>query len=265
MDRAGATTWALGILLLFVIIGIVIILILANNNNVSSQLDYPDKLDIVLIERGRNRAAFQIERIDRYMPWVNSIVVVNVNNSIKYPVTLPTSMAKISSIIPVLHLETDIQEDVAILENITGIYQEVSNDIMFFGDITFPIRPLPLTYMWSLSGKKRLFNYVHPDATLIGFEKYIEPSAPVSVINIPTLHKSGNLENYILSLSLSHDLVYSPTINKTIVLINQEYTDNIQIGREPVYAEFFMTVFIAPSLELTTKIALNQKLLDFLS
>ena len=70
----------------------------------------PTPTDVVLIERGRKRWQKQIRAINKFMPWVDRIVVVHIQNSKFEPQRLPTAESTTSRIptTVVVSTESDI-------------------------------------------------------------------------------------------------------------------------------------------------------------
>lgn len=262
--KANIATVILVFLFGLLVISIIVVLILATKQSNSKKCGRPSDFDVILIDRGRQRASFQITAIDKYMPWVNSIILVKLPDPVDYSCVLPESVKEVKSQTPVIHIKSTSNDYPYILMNIKKKYSNIQDNVIFFGDTTFPIKPMTSSCFWSSSRKQRLFNYFHPDANSIGLQEYFEYSLPVTIINIPTLNRSTSLKNYLLSLTLSNDLVYSPTINQTILLINNEFADGHQLESRPESQHYFCTIFIKPDEKPEIQQYLNQKIINFL-
>lgn len=62
-------------LLVVIVIAIIIMIVIGGDNNVS-QREYPQNVDLIIIERGLDRSGDQVKAVDYNMPWVHRIVVV---------------------------------------------------------------------------------------------------------------------------------------------------------------------------------------------
>jgi hypothetical protein len=251
----------LGVLFVIVVVCIIVLICVGGNQK---PYDFDKHIDIILIDRGRQRTIFQIERIDRYMKWVNTIIVVAVDNN--NPKNKADKLPKIESAIPVIHVQSDKKELEAILMEIREKYEPISENILFLGDTTFPSRCFSPEHLFSVSRKRRMFNYIQPDASMAGLSQFFEKTIPVLLFTLLPLEQSTSLDNYILSQSLSNELVYSPWINQSLILLDNQYTDDHQLNtKQSKLCEYFLTIFISPLLTNDVQQKLNTKVISFLS
>lgn len=263
-NKGLIATWILIILFALILGAIITVIVVATKESYQTRNSRPENLDIILLDRGRQRAGFQIERIDRYMPWVHSIIIIKTPTQVTYTCDLPEEIKSLKSQIPIIHIQSESDDLQHNLMHINKSYTNISEDVLFFGDTTFPIKTFNASQLWSKSHKQRLFNYFHPDVNSIGLQDYFEKTLPVTIINLPKLNQANTLPNYLLSLTLASELVYSPTINQIILLIDNEYTDSHQLIAKPEQQHFFCTMFIIPDIIAETEKFLNQKIINFL-
>jgi hypothetical protein len=258
MDPDVVSHWIIIILFILVIGGIVTILVVSSKQSHVENKLIPEIVDIVLFDKGRKRNAFQIEKIDQFMPWVNSIIIIKSKYQVEYDVVVPEYIQTIKSTIPVLQFDSEEKEEG--IMNLKMMYPNISDDIIYLSDTTVPIKDISIDQFWSVSQKKRFFNYFQPDAALVGLDKDFEKTFPVLIFNLNDLLKAGSVKDYILSLSLSDKIVFSPGLSKTILLINNEYTDSSQLNSNPENHNFFTTMLINPNV---VQQELNQKIINF--
>lgn len=266
MDKSFVSTVILGTLLSLTLIGIIILLVVASNMENVPNVQISQNIDIILFDIGRYRTPFQVYFIELYMPWVATIIVVKTKAYLRYTVNnIPDSVKQLKSSIPIVYLE-DIENDTMFssLVNLRTRYKNVSNDIIVFGDTTVPTRNIKLTEFWSASRKKRLFNYIQPDARMVGLNSFFEDTFPVVLITLPDLEKAFNLDALILSLSLCGNIVHSPSINKSIVFTKNDDIDYQQLDGLISQKYLFTSFFISPLYDQSTCEILNQRILDSL-
>jgi hypothetical protein len=250
------------IALFMVILTAIILIIVLGDKKRTIAIKVPEEIDVIIIDRGRGRSAYQISTIDKYMPWVHHIIIVKITQSVTFTVNhdLPRS-SNVER--PVINVETSETDLLSIFENIQNIVD--SKHFIFLGDTTIPVRLMKQKIMWSASSKLRMFNYLDIDARTIGFEAYYEPTMPVMVVSLNDLTEAGNLDYYVLSLSVTDNVVYSPFINRMIILTDNKFTDEQQIQKKTQMSEYFMTFVISPPLSNDCQEVMNQKIIDVLS
>ena len=160
---------------------------------------------------------------------VHSIVVVKIAGAPIFPIT-DDEMEQNSPVSerPIITVETSETSKKTIFENIGTIVDPISDNFIYFGDTTFPVKNIKVFDFWSTSRKSRIFNYQHTNAPSLGFQRFYEDIMPVMITNTDDLSQAKSLDAYILSQALTNQMVYSPSINKTIIFTNNEYTDNHQ-------------------------------------
>ena len=268
MQTGTKYTIALSVFFVLVIIAIILIIVLGEENEETEQrMRQPEDIDLVLIDRGRHRVTFQLEQIEKFMPWSRSIIVVKMVGQVTYNNPIAEKQIQKHSNIPIIYVQSkhnygDLE---AVVMSLPRLYNNISNDILFLGDTTMPIRPIKKRSLWSPTHKRRMFNYIQPDATMIHLDHFYETTLPMSLINLPDLIETGNLAHYILTIALSNNVVYSPDRNHSIVLMDNEYSDTMQLRRKHTKTQYFVTLFITPSLTQTIQEKLNEKLLCYIN
>ena len=256
-------TWVLIGLLSAILLAVILIIVLGDRET-SLKVEVPEKIDVVLVDRSRGRLGFQIENIDNYMPWINSIVVIKMT---KVEHKLPNIEKKGDQKQqkegnPVITMSTDYTDLLQVFEHIKEIVPELSDDFLFLGDTTFPVQKIVPTQLYSPSKKIRMFNHLDIDAKHAGFEKYFEDTMPCLLVHVEDLVQAGSLDYYLLSQSITNQIVYSPFINQTVVLTDNEFADNEQLDTKPTAVHLFRTFIIAPTLTERAKQRMNQKTID---
>ena len=243
------------ILVGLIIIAIIIICVVAANDSDTLSLA-PDTIDVVLWDQGRQRTSAQVERIDKYLPWVTSIIILKSTIDLGYP-SGPISTSVTSSI-PIIQVQSTKDDQEQALLELPSLYD--CENILYFGDVTFPIQSLLKSQLWSISKKLRLFNYFQPDAVSIGLDKDFENTMPVSLINMTELTSAGSMKDFLLSMVLANSIVFSPTFNKTILFIDNEFTDSHQVDTPPENTNYFSTLLISPNVNQES---MNDKVLKY--
>lgn len=251
--------WTMGVLFLVVVIGIIVFIVLASVEPGEGDKRLPEEVDIVLVDKGRNRHHAQIAGVAKNMSWANSVIVVRTKTKVFYSNDVPENVAKTD--IPVVYIDAESDDQEHILMTLSNLYNAVARDVIFLGDSTTPLKKISVRRMWSRSFKKRMFNYIQPDADAAGFAKHFEDTVPVCVFNLSDLIAAGSVENYVLSLALTDELVFSPAINRNVVLIDNVYSDNHQIEAD-AETELFLTVHVSPTITGDVLKRLNQRVLD---
>ena len=291
MDADTICTLVIGVLLSFIIIGIIITVFFASTVDKTNKIVVPDDIDVIIIERGRQRAQLQIDMIQKHMSWVHRIIVVKIeeeddeegmedeNEDEGENKDNPKDKKKDSKkVIPISRVtyrsrDEDVIQDVndsiyddyrdahpsekqrrrRVLMNLPlrlrSLYPGIKEDIICLGDTTIPIRNFTPRDMWSVSHRKRVFNYVQPDARALGLQRFIEPTIPVSLFHLDTIEEAGSLDVYLLTMSLAENIVYSPTINKSVIFTSNEFADTHQLKMDTSTEAFFLTGLISPELD----------------
>lgn len=247
------------LILLFVLVLVATVLIIILGDRETVYITVPSPIDVVLVDRGRNRVTHQVSNIDRYMPWVQNIVVVKMVDSLIYPTTTNEENETEGAQHTIINVESNATTLQAVFESITDV-----EHFIFFGDTTFPTKTIDVRQFWSQSRKLRLFNYLQVDTNEL--DQYYETTMPVMIVDTDDLTAAGTLDYYVLSLALTDRVVYSPSLNHVVILTNNEYTDDQQLdSHQPDESEYFTTFLIPPTLPLSIKQTLNQKILDYVS
>jgi hypothetical protein len=66
-------------------------------------------------------------------------------------------------------------------------------------------------------------------------------------------------------MSITDHIVYSPVINRTIILTDNEFADEQQLKKKSELVDFYMTFLISPPLNQETKEHMNQKIINMLN
>ena len=244
------------VLFLMVVIVTCTVLYASSKKNKNSAVK---RIDIVLVDRGRGRTGLQLAAVTRYMGnWANSILIVHAGEGEgegegEIPGETP-SMGP-----PIFHVDSNNKNVHEIVQNIRSLHPEIAEHVLFLGDTTLPLQNVDRSDLWSRTKKKRIFNY------LLGtpFDKFIEHTVPVTLIAVTGLERTGSLDAYLLSLTLSDEIVFSPTINKQIILMDNKYTDDVQINSKD--KELFVSAFISPDLPEEAQKRMNETILEFLT
>lgn len=243
-------------LFLLMLTSTVLIIVLGDKHrNKCFECEIPDKINVVIVDKGRDRSLHQTAAIRKNMSWVNSIILIKtIESESKY---IENNYQEASDI-PVISLNTVDKELLSILEDTDSI----GDFFIFLGDTTIPVKKTPANQLISKSGKIRIFNYLDIDARTVGFERYFEQTMPVVIINRKEMIDMGGLDLYLLSLSITSKIIYSPFINKLIILTDNKQTDNSQVESVNSHTQYFSTCLILPTLSQQSQKAMNKKVID---
>ena len=242
---------------ILVIASIAIVLILASKSS-NSTFIFPDQIDAIIIDKGRGRYLLQSNLINKYMSWIDNVVVLHINDS-KVHIDPMVPNNTISSI-PVVHVDTNYSKPEEIIHNIKSIYPDVNDHVLFFGDTTIPIKTVHKINLLSLSKKNRLFNYFFPDLESLNYNHFVEETFPFVLMDIKDIAQT-NVRDYILSKILTEDIIYSPTINRYILFMMNESVTKYQTDTKFKSNQFFCTLFLDPNAGPEQ----NKQILDFVS
>ena len=259
MERV--VTVILVVLFIIILVVTILIVVLGDKKNQQQQLNriqMPSKVDAVLVDKGRERVSYQVVNLQKCMPWLHRIVVINMTKNF-----IRVAGSSESSVL-VTYVDTDPKEILHILENIATLVPRISNNFLFLGDSCAPTTTVKPQDLWSTSGKIRVFNYFNIDAKIVGFDKYYEKTMPVFLIDLQKLLEAGTLDNLLFSLSLAEQILYSPSINRSVIFTGNQFADDAQLIRKNHSSELFLTFLISPHLPDKTKANLNKNLLKFL-
>lgn len=265
------------VLIVFMLAGIIAVLVTSYQQKKNTKkLPKPDtaQVSVVIVERGRNRSALQVDAIHTYMPWIQHILIVNcIPHSKVDPLDREVTEWLDNS-------EPLLQKTEAItiegVDYTTSIYADLCDLVrnlplestrehaIFLGDTTLPVSDITLDDLWSTySSKRRMFNYTQPETTLDVYQHY-ESCVPVTLLNMTELKQAETLDQYILSESISGHLIIAQHINATLILVGNEFVDSQQMNRTTGKYELFCTYMISPSLSSDIQQLTNRKLVGSL-
>lgn len=220
-------------------------------------------IDVVLVDMGRGRLDHQIACVHTFMGWVRKIIVLKTTPP---PPSVPKGDG-VGGVKPPVHVvQIDEAHDLFdMVENIQGLFGGISENFIFLGDSTVPIRKVSASHMYSESRKRRVFNLGGHSTGEIDGGIYRERTVPVFIVNRIELEKSGTLGLYILSLTLADKVVYCPHINHMVLLTNDRVVDVAQIETTIEPHRYFMTVLIATHLDHHAHISANEVAIEAMS
>lgn len=233
-------------IILFLIAALVIIIIAL----VKTDGDLPDVVDVVLLDRNRERETGMRKAINKYMPWVNKIYVLSPNKSGVHDEMTYINFSGTQS---------------AAFQAIPNI-PFLSPHVMFLGDQTVPCRPVPKTYLFN-GPRPRVFNILESQAVTDFFANYSEPVEPTMVADVEIIRKSSTTDNYILRTALTEVVTVANHLRRNVYLIGNltdwEKVIDSQLSQLEELPPLFVTVHLKEGTEHYT--ALNNKWKDFLN
>ena len=253
--------WVLALLSLGSVAGIITVILLAQTE-VPSPVDRARELDVIVLDRGRQRLDVQLQRVGEHMPWVRSLVVLRVADRSGFTAWSPDEHPLSTSAISLLFFEVSSAEPDVALRELRAQHPDLHQHVLCLGDHTAPVRDVRLDQLYSHpSGKLRLFNYLSPQALTSNLRDHFEALWPAVVINIPELLEAGSMDHYILSLTVAQQTVYAPSLNRNFILVQHEGANHQQLDRPLDTSEFFVTYSIPDSLTPTVQDRVNQRVL----
>ena len=214
----------------------------------------PTTVDVVLVDRGHGLVDTQIQHVERYMPWVSRIMVVTGHQA--YSSTKVRVVAVVVLGADTQPLETTLNQ----LVDQNRKKHRLADDILFLGDDVLPVHTTRLSDWWTPTGKKRVFS--HKITTKDG-TRVADTTVPVLVINIPQFKLATSLDRYLLMLELDGGAVYSPSMNATVIMTDNESIDRRQIQKATAKQAWFATLTVDPTLPEDRQLAMRQRLATF--
>jgi hypothetical protein len=232
------------------------------DNNSKVKIAIPPTVDVIIVDRGRERLSYQIRNVSKYMHWINKIIVIKISDSAHSDV-IHSSKPVITT--PVITVYTKLKKLLDIFQHIHEITPDIADHFVFLGDTTIPIKKVIATDFWSISSKYRMFNYLDIHAKTVGFEEYFEDTMPVMIVHLKDLILCETLDYYILSLSVTDTIVYSPFINHKIIFTDNDFADTIQVKKQTNIQQLFMTLLISPTLSNNAQHRMNMNAIELIS
>lgn len=203
MDKVHAAwaTAAVFFIALLLIASIVIVVLALETGDA----DLPETIDVVLLDRGRDRERGMANAVLKYMDWVNNIYVLSsdhsgVQNGLTY-VSFSGTQAEAFNFIP----------------EIPGI----SAHAIFLSDQTIPCRRVHKTYLFNME-RPRAFNVLESQAYVQQFATVREALEPVMVADVENIRKSeltgGETNDYVLRTAVTDIISVNNSMKRDLFL-----------------------------------------------
>ena len=211
----GLSRIVMGLSVLILWIGIIILIVFGETYNIP-HYQYPLELDVVLVDTGRGRTTLQVARIQKFMPWVRSIIVLH---------STPTP----DPVLPDVRYVAFSGEVAEALQSLKTFHPDVADAFFYLGDVSVPNTHVSKRDLWSTrSSKKRMFNNLEFDTRTTTFIDLYESTIPSLVYDTDDLAEATSLRHYIWTLSLTDEVVYTPFINHLVMLSHNPYANALQ-------------------------------------
>lgn len=222
--------------LAFIFILAVIVLLILDLILPISVSQYTDHLIVVIYDSpntpGRTNA--QITAVNTYMKFIEQILIVSLSNETAYS----------SSNIPLSHIQddrfTDEKTSFLLLPEIIGL----NKDIYWLGNSVIPQKTIyasDLVFQTKIRVYFRFFNGIQL-AKIVSQEPLpmngnIVPSAIINTSRI-----TNTIEGTLIDLISSVDVVYSPQICQSMLLIDDQKANELALAMKPLNREIFFSV-----------------------
>jgi hypothetical protein len=229
-----------------------IIYILISTNKSRHSPNHSGRIDVVITNNGRGRTRHQINAIHKYMKWVNRIIIIDKTSEIDETLNG----------VNIINIKTNQTCFISMLKEVTSTIK--LNKFVYLSDMTLPIKHIQKHMLISLSGKKRMFNFTHVNENT-WFNSYTELTIPCIIMDKDDLFVAGTIDLYILSMSMAGELVYSPTINRDIILTGNDIIDKRQLDTPHAPIQCYVTFHISEDLQQHKQKKLNELIIEKVS
>lgn len=202
----------------------------------------PDEVDAVLVDRGRNRTDAQVARIRKYMPWIKSVLVLQLPAAQSPP---PPTILVNGEEIPVRYVSTSLTDILELYRQASTLDAQLAADYIFLGDTVAPIRDIKPKLLFSRSGRVRAFT-ASPYEPPHEFDQFRELNAPLMITNAEQLLSFDTLESYFLSLTITQKIVTTIDQVHELILTGDQAGDDYQLNKDLPNHTLFTDVFISP-------------------
>lgn len=248
--------WSLTVIMA---ISIIILIVVTESRHTSIDIDIPSHVDVIVLDRGNDRLSYQLATINQYMTWAYRIVILR---QTMYPVYKESRMCLID--INTLVIDTNEINIHQLVDTIYSTVPDLAETFVFLGDTTFPIKPVSKRDFWSISKRSRVFNLCDMDYMGLGTPHYYKHTIPITLIKTDTLRSYKSLNYYMIGMIVNDQLVYSPHINKSVLLLNHQSTDKTQMDKHAP-EQLFTTLLIDPACEPCVYELLNKLVVRHMS
>lgn len=231
-------------MIVLMVIATILLVVLGDRRALKScKACIPDEIDAVLIDRGRNRTEAQVARIRKYMPWIKSVLVLQLPTPSPPPTT--TTISSSEQEIPVRYVSTSVTDILELYRQASTLDAQLAADYIFMGDTVAPIRDIKPKLLFSRSGRVRAFT-ASPYESPHEFDQFREDNAPLVVTNAEQLLSFDTLESYFLSLTITQKIVTTIDQVHEIILTGDPAGDDYQLEKDLPNHTLFTDVFISP-------------------
>lgn len=179
-----------------------------------------DDVDVILVDRGRNRSAAQIRCIDRYMSWIRKVHLFTDDDSL-------TSSTPDTLQVHALNERSLEQVFLSIHDN-----ADVADRFLFFGDTTFPRKGVPRSVFTNTNGQRRMCQKYYPDFQAFSLTNYLESDIqPVLVVEKDDIDGVTTVDDVILGLVFEDDVVYTPDLSQDVIVTSRTVINQKQLAQ----------------------------------
>ena len=230
VEKQSATQWwwIFVVLILALITGTIVIVIFATHEKHES---LPDKIDVVLYDRGRGRSDQQVIACRQNITFVNNIYILSSTITEKSTVQNVTYLPFSGSISSCLEF----------IPKIPGIAEHA----MFLSDQTFPFRKITKKYMF-YGQRPRLFNIFRDQSEVNFFTAWLEETMPTFVMSVSLLRDSTDWKTFIFKEVTSERTALRHDMNRDIFITsalsaNSAKQLSILDSVSPIFATFHIS------------------------